>query len=192
MLSTPTAHSDDLASQLGAYAAEFDVWLAAHEDDLQEATRPIPKYADRVGAMSRLMAALYNGGWARFGWPIEVGGLGGDVLHRAAMWDALARRGVMGMALFEHLEILTPTLIAMGPRPFVAEAIPAYLSGRELWCRGFSEPDAGSDLPSAPAPRPSTAATPSRAARSGPAGLVTRPGAWSSLAPAPPIPATAG
>lgn len=73
MLSTRTAHSDDLASQLGAYAAEFDVWLAAHEDVLKEVTRPIPKYADRVAAVCQLMAALYDGGWARFGWPIEVG-----------------------------------------------------------------------------------------------------------------------
>jgi alkylation response protein AidB-like acyl-CoA dehydrogenase len=52
------------------------------------------------------------------------------------------------MALFEHLEILAPTLVVHGPRPFVAEALPAFLSGRELWCQGFSEPNAGSDLAS--------------------------------------------
>ena len=54
---------------------------------------------------------LYDEGFVRYGWPDEVGGLGGSVLHRAAMWEALARHGVPGMALFEHLEILAPTLV---------------------------------------------------------------------------------
>ena len=64
------------------------------------------------------------------------------------MWEALARHGVPGMALFEHLEILLPTLVAHGPPDFVARALPAFLRGQELWCQGFSEPDAGSDLAS--------------------------------------------
>jgi alkylation response protein AidB-like acyl-CoA dehydrogenase len=101
-----------------------------------------------VEAMAGLMAALYDASWSRYGWPVEVGGLGGTMAHRAAMWEALARHDVPGMALFEHLEILAPTLVAHGPRPFVAQALPAFLAGRELWAQGFSEPDAGSDLAS--------------------------------------------
>jgi alkylation response protein AidB-like acyl-CoA dehydrogenase len=64
------------------------------------------------------------------------------------MWEALARHGLRAMALFEHLEILAPTLVVHGPTSFVADALPAFLSGRELWCQGFSEPSAGSDLAS--------------------------------------------
>jgi alkylation response protein AidB-like acyl-CoA dehydrogenase len=64
------------------------------------------------------------------------------------MWEALARHGVPGMALFEHLEVLAPTLVAHGPQPFVAEALPEFLAGRQLWAQGFSEPGAGSDLAS--------------------------------------------
>jgi hypothetical protein len=52
------------------------------------------------------------------------------------------------MALFEHLEILAPTLVAMGPHEFVARALPEFLRGRERWAQGFSEPDVGSDLAS--------------------------------------------
>jgi alkylation response protein AidB-like acyl-CoA dehydrogenase len=98
--------------------------------------------------MSQLMADLFAAGWGRYGWPEEFGGLGGTIVHRAAMWDCLARHGVRGMGLFEHAEILLPTLCAMAPRAFVASALPSFLSGRELWAQGFSEPESGSDLAS--------------------------------------------
>jgi alkylation response protein AidB-like acyl-CoA dehydrogenase len=94
------------------------------------------------------MSELYEAGWARYGWPAEVGGLGGSILHRAAMWEVLARHDVPGLALFEHLEILAPALVAMGPTAFMSTAMPAFLAGRELWAQGFSEPEAGSDLAS--------------------------------------------
>jgi alkylation response protein AidB-like acyl-CoA dehydrogenase len=147
MLSNP-ASPDDLVVDVTNYAGTFDAWLAGNPDVVHEAGRPIRSYPERVLAMSRLMGRLYDEGWSRYGWPREVGGLGGDILHRAAMWDALARHGVLGMALFEHLEVLAPTLVALGPQPFVARALPEFLAGRELWAQGFSEPDAGSDLAS--------------------------------------------
>jgi alkylation response protein AidB-like acyl-CoA dehydrogenase len=133
---------------LATYAAELEGWLDGEPAELTAVRAPIPDYPARVDAMAALMSALYEAGWSRHGWPAELGGLGGTILHRAAMWEALARRGVRGMALFEHLEILAPTLVLHGPRAFVARALPAFLAGRELWCQGFSEPDAGSDLAS--------------------------------------------
>jgi alkylation response protein AidB-like acyl-CoA dehydrogenase len=148
MLSIPAPAGEGVLGDVASYGAAFDAWLAADPDILREVDRPVPSYAERVAAMSRLMARLYAAGWSRYGWPEEVGGLGGDILHRAAMWESLARHGVLGMALFEHLEVLAPTLVAMGPRPFVAQALPAFLQGRERWAQGFSEPDAGSDLAS--------------------------------------------
>jgi alkylation response protein AidB-like acyl-CoA dehydrogenase len=131
-----------------AYAAALERWLEADPPALAAARVPQPDFARRVEVVSALMAALFEAGWSRYGWPIEVGGLGGTMVHRAAMWEATARHGLPGMALFEHLEILAPALVALGPQPFVAEALPAFLAGRELWSQGFSEPDAGSDLAS--------------------------------------------
>ena len=131
-----------------AYAAALDRWLAEGPTALRAASRPIASYQRRVEAMSDLMAALYDAGWSRFGWPEHLGGHGGTIVHRAAMWHLLARHGVPSMAVFEHLEVLAPTLAALGPPEFVAEALPAFLGGRETWAQGFSEPDAGSDLAS--------------------------------------------
>jgi alkylation response protein AidB-like acyl-CoA dehydrogenase len=169
--SAPTAPADPLLA-LAAYASAFERWLAQAPAALAAARRPIPAYASRVGAMSGLMAALHEAGWSRYGWPEALGGRGGSVLHRAAMWSALARSGLPGMAVFEHLEILAPVLVAMARAPFVAEVLPRYLSGRELWCQGFSEPDAGSDL----------ASIRTRAVRTGDGYSVTGRKIWTSWA----------
>jgi len=139
--------SDPLLT-LPAYASAFDAWLETNPPALAAARKPIAAYAARVEAMCALMAALHEAGWSRYGWPEALGGRGGTVLHRAAMWSALARAGLHGMALFEHLEILAPPLVALARAPFVAEVLPQFLAGRELWSQGFSEPEAGSDLAS--------------------------------------------
>jgi alkylation response protein AidB-like acyl-CoA dehydrogenase len=148
MSSSAAPPVQDLSADVAAYATAFEAWLGNGPAALRAAARPIPAYAERVVAMAALMDALHEAGWSRYGWPVPLGGLGGDILHRAAMWEALARHGVPGMALFEHLEVLAPTLVAMGPPRFMAEALPQFLRGRALWSQGFSEPDAGSDLAS--------------------------------------------
>jgi alkylation response protein AidB-like acyl-CoA dehydrogenase len=133
---------------LGAFAHGLEDWLGGRPAAVAAAARPVPSYPERVEVMSALMGALFDAGWGRYGWPERAGGLGGTIRHRAALWEALARHGVPGMALFEHLEVLAPTLVALGPPDFVADALPAFLSGRERWSQGFSEPEAGSDLAS--------------------------------------------
>lgn len=128
------------------YAAELDTWLASRPASLDAACRPMPDFATRVAALRSLMAELHEQGWCRYGWPVEAGGLGGSIIHRAAMWEVLSRHGLPGMGLFEHLEILAPTLVTFGPHELVGRLLPEFLTGRELWAQGFSEPEAGSDL----------------------------------------------
>src|SRR6266508_2982573 len=140
--------SELVRADLPTYVTAFDAWLAGRPDSLRAATEPTPAFQARVAVMSALMEDLFDEGWGRYGWPESVGGLGGTILHRAAMWEALARYGVPGMALYEHLEVLAPTLVALGPPAFLAEAMPRYLAGKDRWAQGFSEPGAGSDLAS--------------------------------------------
>ncbi|MGH9365933.1 MAG: acyl-CoA dehydrogenase family protein [Thermoanaerobaculia bacterium] len=134
--------------ELSAYTEELEKWLGSSPRSLLAAAEAIPSFPARVEALSDLMKALFDEGWGRYGWPEDLGGLGGTILHRAALWDSLARHGVRGMGLFEHVEILMPTLCAMAPRELMTAALPGFLSGRELWAQGFSEPEAGSDLAS--------------------------------------------
>lgn len=139
----PADHAD-----LPTFAAAFERWLESRPASLVEAASPGPSTDDRMVAMRRLMGDLFVDGWGRWGWPEAFGGLGGTIMHRAVMWDGLARHGVGSMAAFEHLEVLGPTLLAMGPPEFCAQVFPGFLDGTETWAQGFSEPDAGSDLAS--------------------------------------------
>ncbi|OHV32766.1 MULTISPECIES: acyl-CoA dehydrogenase family protein [Pseudofrankia] len=143
-----SSETGSLRDDVYAYGTSFEAWLASRPAELVAAARPLAAYSERVAVTSELMRALFDEGWARYGWPEQVGGLGGGILHRAAMWEALARHGLPAMALFEHLEILAPTLVAMGDQGFVARTLPRFLRGEALWSQGFSEPEAGSDLAS--------------------------------------------
>jgi len=126
----------------------LDEWINANWHELHSLTEGVESALtrSRVEAARRLQRLLYEAGWAKFGWPKEVGGLGGSVLHRATIFDRLAAAGVPEPALFEHLEILGPPLIKYGHPGFVARVFPMLLSGDQAWAQGFSEPDAGSDL----------------------------------------------
>ncbi len=131
---------------LEALAEAFQAWIEERADD-HRALKTLPyEYAERYAPLCRLQSELYDAGWARYGWPEEYGGLGGTVLHRALVLDLLARNGYPARHFFEHLEILPPALSRFA-RPELAKAlIPPTLRGDVLWCQGFSEPTAGSDL----------------------------------------------
>lgn len=144
---TPIASADEGSlADIADYSAAFEAWLSTECATLAAVCEPIVDYGQRVEAMRAFMAELFEAGWARYGWPVALGGLGGTIAHRAVMWEVAARFGVQGMALFEHLEILAPTLAVHGPSELIADLLPRFLSGRELWAQGFSEPNAGSDL----------------------------------------------
>ncbi len=131
---------------LEALARAFDAWLAERREahlPLRKLGRSFDERRERVCALQR---ELFDAGWARVGWPRELGGLGGSVLHRAVVLDRLSRAGYPGRFLLEHLEILPPALAAHGAPALVERLFLPTLRGDVLWCQGFSEPGAGSDL----------------------------------------------
>jgi alkylation response protein AidB-like acyl-CoA dehydrogenase len=62
------------------------------------------------------------------------------------LYDELALAGFPTRSAFEHVEILAPAMMAHWDHQRFGDVLPRLLSGQELWCQGFSEPDAGSDL----------------------------------------------
>jgi alkylation response protein AidB-like acyl-CoA dehydrogenase len=130
------------------FRTELHEWLDAHHDDVAP-TFPSPgTLDDRVTQMQRVKAALFDAGWMRYGWPERVGGLGGPPILRTELGATLAARGLVDAGVFSLIEVLAPTLVDFASPELAADVVPRLLSGAEMWCQGFSEPEAGSDLAS--------------------------------------------
>jgi alkylation response protein AidB-like acyl-CoA dehydrogenase len=129
-----------LRQQLRAWLGQNDAGLARF--------RSVPSsLGEQVEHLLELQRTLFDAGWQRWGWPAEVGGNGGTPLHRAVIAEELAVAGFPPPFSFGMIETLAPGVLAHAPE-LAMEFVPRLLSGEEVWCQGFSEPDAGSDLAS--------------------------------------------
>ncbi|KRD05743.1 acyl-CoA dehydrogenase [Mycobacterium sp. Root265] len=124
---------------------DFTAALSAAATELAPLRAPATDVATELAHSRSLMNWLYDGGWSRWGWPEEVGGVGGSPLIRCQILERLA---LAGYRIPEHLlvlEVVGPAVVTYAPE-LAAKYLPAALRGDELWCQGFSEPEAGSDL----------------------------------------------
>jgi len=91
---------------------------------------------------------LHAAGWTPLGWPREHGGLGATLGQQMIFHEEYARAGAPARVSHIGEQLLGPTLIAFGTARQQRRFLPAISSVSELWCQGFSEPGAGSDLAS--------------------------------------------
>jgi alkylation response protein AidB-like acyl-CoA dehydrogenase len=155
--------------------AQFRAGLRAWVD----ANLPEDKRGGRGGAqrfddpfMREWSRTLYAAGYAGLTWPKEYGGAGAPNSFQAILYEELAavqaptHIGVIGLSM------AGPTIIAHGTEEQKARYLQPLLAADEIWCQGFSEPDAGSDL----------AAARTRAERRGDVYVVNGQKVWSSFA----------
>lgn len=90
---------------------------------------------------------LYKKGWIAPNWPEEVGGPGWDVAQRSIFQEECVRANTPGLSPF-GLSMVGPLLIQYGTDEQKKRFLPKILAGEEVWCQGYSEPNAGSDLAS--------------------------------------------
>jgi alkylation response protein AidB-like acyl-CoA dehydrogenase len=137
-----TAAADHLAASSPA-AAQLRDYLALVAPQVRAEWGTSHSLAARL-AWQR---ALNEGGWAAPGWPAEYGGRGLGVRDRVACSLQLALADVPLLGGVLGLNNVAPALMAFGTSQQQA-SLPKILSTEELWCQGFSEPEAGSDLAS--------------------------------------------
>ena len=113
--------------------------------DLREAGRRTLGVHAEVGACRLWHRRLYERGWIAPAWPAAWGGTGWTPRQRF-LFDRELSRNDAPILFATGLRSLGPLLIEMGSPAQRARYLPAILSGAELWCQGFSEPGAGSDL----------------------------------------------
>jgi alkylation response protein AidB-like acyl-CoA dehydrogenase len=89
---------------------------------------------------------LGRGKWIGLGWPRDAGGRGASIDEQVVFYEEYARAG--GPGRINHLgeQLAGPTIAAFGSKEQKDRFLPGILGGTEIWCQGYSEPGAGSDL----------------------------------------------
>jgi alkylation response protein AidB-like acyl-CoA dehydrogenase len=90
---------------------------------------------------------LYRKGWAAPHWPVEHGGPGLDATSRFILNEELELANTPGLSSF-GLGMVGPAIMQFGTTDQQRRFLPRILAGEEVWCQGYSEPNAGSDLAS--------------------------------------------
>ncbi|CAM2738842.1 acyl-CoA dehydrogenase family protein [Skermania piniformis] len=136
--------SADPVPGIAEFRSGLQAWLGEHD------LTPGPDHSldGQVAQLLRVRKALFDADWMRYGWPTAAGGLGGPAALRAVLGEEVATRDLAEPGIWSLIEVLAPTMIDYARPDLAAEMVPRLLSGAELWCQGFSEPESGSDLAS--------------------------------------------
>jgi len=126
---------------------ELRAWLEANVPEDWEQVRE-EALQDRFAFLRSWQRKLYDAGWAGVSWPKEYGGRGASPMQQVIFWQEMARAAAPPMANALGLGLIGPTIIAFGTEAQKMRYLPKILSAEEIWCQGFSEPNAGSDLAS--------------------------------------------
>jgi len=124
-----------------AFRDELREWLSANPPG-HAPTRDEASYAWRRDWQRK----LHEGGWAGVHWPVEYGGRGASLMESAIFFEELGRARAPLPANALGLLMGGPTVMAWGTDEQKERYLEPILSAEEIWCQGFSEPDAGSDF----------------------------------------------
>jgi len=125
---------------------ELRAWLRANVPSDWEKHRTEDEMRERFEFLRVWQKKVYQAGWAGLSWPKEYGGRGAPLMEQVIFTEEMARAAAPPLANVLGLSLIGPTIIAFGTDPQKKRFLANILSADEIWCQGFSEPNAGSDL----------------------------------------------
>ena len=129
-----------------AFREEVKAWIAtAMPDDIRRRAEDDAQFS--MEDVMRWHKLLHGKGWVAPHWPAKFGGPGFDATQRFIVTEALEMAGAPPLSPF-GLAMVGPAIMQFGTPEQHARFLPKILSGEEVWCQGYSEPGAGSDLAS--------------------------------------------
>ena len=136
-------------SEDAAFRQEVRDWLADHlvGEFRRNRGRGGPISDDAFELRREWERELGRGGWLGLGYPVAYGGRGASVSQQIIFTHECAEARTPYRVSVQGSEMLGPCLLQFGTEEQKRRFLPGILSGEVLWCQGFSEPDAGSDLP---------------------------------------------
>ncbi|MCI0546779.1 MAG: acyl-CoA dehydrogenase family protein [Candidatus Rokubacteria bacterium] len=138
----------DFTPEQQAFRREVREWLAAHvPPDLRgrgfASTRADREQVARLRAWQR---TLHGAGYVGIDWPAAFGGRGASIMEQVILYEEMSRAQAPQPINRSGLSMLGPTLMKHGTAEQQGRHLAKILAAEEIWCQGFSEPNAGSDL----------------------------------------------
>jgi alkylation response protein AidB-like acyl-CoA dehydrogenase len=161
-----------LTPQQQSFRDELRSWLEARRSENAIPPLELDSLDETVAAGKRWQRTLYDGGWCGLAWPAEYGGRGVGLIEQIIFQQELARIGSPQLVNLLALSMVGPLLIEYGTDEQKSRYLRPILTAEKIWCQGYSEPGAGSDL----------AAVATRAERDGDDYVVTGQKVWTSYA----------
>ena len=134
------------APELKAFRQEAADWLNERLSGPFRSIRGQTNQVDNVDERRAWEAALGEARWSVVGWPEAWGGRDASIAQQVIFAEEYARAKAPPRVGHLGVELLGPTLLALGSEAQKARFLPDVAHGRAIWCQGYSEPGAGSDL----------------------------------------------
>ena len=161
----------DLTPDERAFKDKVSAWLVANKPDFKDFEQDAGGKG-WIGARKAWQKKMYEAGYVGLNWPREYGGQGAPLMHQVLLAEALIETGAPGPVNVLAVGMLGPTLMHQGTEDQKKRYLSKMLNADEIWCQGFSEPNAGSDL----------SALRTRAERKGDKYVVNGQKVWTTLA----------
>jgi alkylation response protein AidB-like acyl-CoA dehydrogenase len=140
----------DYPPEAEAFRAEFRAWLDANlaDEDRRTGHADLELDGEPLARLRVWNAKLADAGFAAIAWPTEYGGRGAGVMEQVVFAEEMSRARAPGTLNPIGLSNIAPSIMQWGSEEQKRRFLRPMLRGDDIWCQGFSEPNAGSDLAS--------------------------------------------